>query len=117
MKNNTLAIALAALLVGGVATAGYMNNRDNARSSNAPQAVAAAQPADISSEPLPMDGAIPASAAVPPSAGVPTPKTATLAIPWLSPAPWKRLGCAQVHRQNWRLSQPALSASVKAYLN
>lgn len=61
MKNNTLAIALAALLVGGVATAGYMNNRDNARSSNAPQAVAAAQPADISSEPLPMDGAIPAS--------------------------------------------------------
>lgn len=26
MKNNTLAIALAALLVGGVATAGYMNN-------------------------------------------------------------------------------------------
>ncbi|MEO5962821.1 MAG: glycine zipper 2TM domain-containing protein [Thermomonas sp.] len=30
MKNNTLAIALAALLVGGVATAGYINNRDNA---------------------------------------------------------------------------------------
>ncbi len=29
MKNNSLAIALAALLVGGVATAGYMNNRDN----------------------------------------------------------------------------------------
>jgi len=31
MKNNTLAIALAALLVGGVATAGYMNNRDHAQ--------------------------------------------------------------------------------------
>lgn len=28
MKNNTLAIALGALLVGGVATAGYMNNTD-----------------------------------------------------------------------------------------
>src|SRR5688500_17002577 len=27
MKNNTLAIALAALLVGGVATAAFMNNR------------------------------------------------------------------------------------------
>ena len=27
MKNNTIAIALAAMLVGGVATAGYMNNR------------------------------------------------------------------------------------------
>ena len=26
MKNNTLAIALAALLVGGVATAGFINN-------------------------------------------------------------------------------------------
>lgn len=29
MKNNTLAVALAAMLVGGVATAGYMNSRDN----------------------------------------------------------------------------------------
>lgn len=28
-KNNTLAVALAALLVGGVATAGYMNSRGN----------------------------------------------------------------------------------------
>ena len=27
-KNNTLAVALAALLVGGVATAGYMNSRN-----------------------------------------------------------------------------------------
>ena len=30
MNNNTLAVALAALLVGGVATAGYMNNREHA---------------------------------------------------------------------------------------
>jgi hypothetical protein len=30
MKNNTLAIALGALLVGGVATAGFINNRDAA---------------------------------------------------------------------------------------
>lgn len=30
MSNNTLAVALAALLVGGVATAGYMNNREHA---------------------------------------------------------------------------------------
>jgi uncharacterized protein YcfJ len=31
MKNNTLAIALAALLVGGVATAGFINNRSHDR--------------------------------------------------------------------------------------
>ena len=30
LKNNTLAIALAALLVGGVATAAFMNNRGKA---------------------------------------------------------------------------------------
>ena len=30
MKNNTLAIALGALLLGGVATAGFLNNRDKA---------------------------------------------------------------------------------------
>ena len=29
MKNNTLAIALASLLVGGVAVAAFQNNRDN----------------------------------------------------------------------------------------
>ena len=57
MKNNTLAIALAALLVGGVATAGYLNNQDGA-------AIADVTPApftDAFGEPLPMDGAIPAS--------------------------------------------------------
>ena len=59
MKNNTLAIALAALLVGGVATAGYLNsnNRDGG-------AVADLTPApftDAFGEPLPRDGAIPAS--------------------------------------------------------
>src|SRR5690606_39335582 len=36
MKNNTLAVALAALLIGGVATAGYINSRDK----NEPVAVA-----------------------------------------------------------------------------
>ena len=61
MKNNTLAIALAALLVGGVATAGYINNRDNARSAEAPRDIAAAQYTDAYGEPLPMDGAVPAS--------------------------------------------------------
>lgn len=41
MKNNTIAIALASMLVGGVATAGYMNSRDAARSGSdtAPQSV------------------------------------------------------------------------------
>ena len=61
MKNNTLAIALGALLVGGVATAGFINSRDNARSGLAPRDVAAAQYADASGEPLPLDGAVPAS--------------------------------------------------------
>lgn len=55
MKNNTLAIALAALLVGGVATAGFINNR-----SEAPIAGAAAS-VDAFGEPLPMEGAVPAS--------------------------------------------------------
>lgn len=55
MKNNTLAIALAALLVGGVATAGFMNNR-----SEAPMAGVDAR-ADAFGEPLPLDGAVPAS--------------------------------------------------------
>ena len=32
MKNNTLAIALASLLVGGVAVAAFQNNRDDAGS-------------------------------------------------------------------------------------
>lgn len=34
MKNNTLAIALAALLVGGVATAGFINNRAHDKTAN-----------------------------------------------------------------------------------
>ena len=47
MKNNTIAIALASLLVGGVATAGYMNRRDAAGRGNdtVPHAVDAAVPA------------------------------------------------------------------------
>lgn len=57
MKNNTLAIALAALLVGGVATAGYFNNREGApRADTTPAPIA-----DAFGEPLPMDAAIPAS--------------------------------------------------------
>lgn len=39
-KNNTLAVALAALLVGGVATAGYMNSRSHDDRTDMPQAVA-----------------------------------------------------------------------------
>jgi uncharacterized protein YcfJ len=64
MKNNTLAIALAALLVGGVATAGYMNSRSHDKAA-APQAlVPAAVTAGAGSEPLPADPAIPASGKV-----------------------------------------------------
>ena len=49
MKNNTIAIALASLLVGGVATAGYMNSRDAAGrgSDTAPHSVDAAVPAVV----------------------------------------------------------------------
>ena len=62
MKNNTLAIALGALLVGGVATAGYMNSRDAARNDNAtaPHAVDEARYADAYGEPQP-DTAVPAA--------------------------------------------------------
>ncbi len=45
LKNNNLTIALVALLVGGVATAGYMNSRSNKSETPQPQPVAAA-PAD-----------------------------------------------------------------------
>lgn len=55
MKNNTLAIALAALLVGGVATAGFINNR-----SAAPLADVTAQQ-DAFGQPLTLDRAGPAS--------------------------------------------------------
>ena len=62
MKSNTLAVALAALLVGGVATAGYMNSRGD--SQPAPVAAPLNASADIlgpNGEPLPLDAAIPAS--------------------------------------------------------
>jgi uncharacterized protein YcfJ len=61
MKNNTLAIALGALLLGGVATAGYLNNRDNASNGLAPRDVADTRFTDANGEPLSRDGAIPAS--------------------------------------------------------
>lgn len=57
MKSNTLAIALGALLVGGVATAGFINNRDAAPD---PDRTAAAF-SDPYGEPLPSDVAVPAS--------------------------------------------------------
>lgn len=57
MKSNTLAIALGALLVGGVATAGFINNRDAAPGPG----MTAAAFTDPYGEPLPMDGALPAS--------------------------------------------------------
>ena len=58
MKNNMLAIALAALLVGGVATAGFINNRDGASRAEVANAN------DAFGEPLPMDGAVPAAGRV-----------------------------------------------------
>ncbi len=61
MKNNTLAIALAALLVGGVATAGYMNNRDHAASNDVamfanPQNLASSD--DVASKSAPTYGRV-----------------------------------------------------------
>lgn len=53
MKNNTLAIALASLLVGGVAVAAFQNNRDNGYQGNDPNLAAA----DFRAE----DGSIPSS--------------------------------------------------------
>ena len=38
-KNNPIAVAVAALLVGGVATAGYMNSRSHSNTTPVPQAV------------------------------------------------------------------------------
>ena len=55
MKNNTIAIALGSLLLGGVATAGYLNNRDKTSDIQPPSDAAAAQYADAFGEPLPMD--------------------------------------------------------------
>jgi uncharacterized protein YcfJ len=64
MKNNTLAIALAALLVGGVATAGYMNSRSHDKAEAQPVAQQPGAVAGIGSEPLPADNAIPAAGKV-----------------------------------------------------
>lgn len=58
-KNNTLAVALAALLVGGVATAGYMNSRSHDTPVAVPQAVQAPAAAN-GDQRAPMDNAIPA---------------------------------------------------------
>lgn len=63
MNNNTIAIALGSLLLGGVATAGYLNNRDRANDIQAPRDPNAAQYTDAYGEPLP-DRAIPASGRV-----------------------------------------------------
>ena len=57
MKGNTIAVALGALLVGGVATAGYMNSRDG-QARVQPVGVAASTAALIG-EPRQDDGAIP----------------------------------------------------------
>ena len=63
MKQNTLAIALAALLVGGVATAGYMNSRGGSHSAPVDPAPLATDAAILgpNGEPLPLDAGIPAS--------------------------------------------------------
>jgi len=49
MRNNTLAIALAAMLVGGVATAGFINNREASPTANL-------APPQTSLTPLALDG-------------------------------------------------------------
>ena len=60
MKNNTLAVALAALLVGGVATAGFMNTRSHQAPAPVPQplAVAPTQQPTQAIEPMPASSAI-----------------------------------------------------------
>ena len=57
MKNNTLAIALGALLVGGVATAGFINNRNHAPANDAAMS-------SNTGEVVQMDGSVPASGRV-----------------------------------------------------
>lgn len=61
MKNNTIAIALGALLLGGVATAGFINNRDKTQDLQAPANGANSPLTSASGEPQAMDNAIPAS--------------------------------------------------------
>lgn len=60
MKNNTLAIALGALLVGGVATAGYINNRSHVQPDEAALLAATGQDSRIS----PSGGALKSSGRV-----------------------------------------------------
>lgn len=63
-NNNTIAIALAALLVGGVATAGYMNSRSHKQADSAlpsPTAPDAVTKVANGAEPLPASSAIPTS--------------------------------------------------------
>ena len=57
MKNNTIAIALAALLLGGVATAGFMNSRADSRSEVYPERMGLAD----GDARMAYDNAIPAS--------------------------------------------------------
>ena len=61
MKNNTIAIAIAALLLGGVATAGYMNNRADSRSGVYPERMTLADADAGGDARLAYDNAIPAS--------------------------------------------------------
>lgn len=67
LKNNTLAVALAALLVGGVATAGYMNSRSNPAQTPVPQPVAAMPAANLQAN---VPANLPAATAGSPQAAV-----------------------------------------------
>lgn len=65
MKNNTLAIALASLLVGGVAVAAFQNSRDSRTSfTTADPAVALDASADVLADKARVDNAIPDSGRV-----------------------------------------------------
>jgi uncharacterized protein YcfJ len=60
MKNNTLAIALASLLVGGVAVAAFQNNRDHRADLTSPTADASLAAGDVRAD----EGAIPSGGRV-----------------------------------------------------
>ena len=62
LKNNTLAIALAALLVGGVATAAFMNNRD--KSATADVVPPASLATDANGDQIADDAGLPAGGKV-----------------------------------------------------
>ncbi len=64
MKNNTLAIALGALLIGGVATAGYINNTNHQDHKPGGEALLAPAAASEMTGNLPMQGAVPSSGRV-----------------------------------------------------